>query len=154
MEPFSWIAEFYWLINIVVFHVSLVKCESLKRNNFGLAYANFVKNPYSKLTASHLATVKVSSLGHCTLECINHKQCVSVNFGEDQSQAKQICELIKTDKFNTPEKFTASQDFHHYNIKVSWFRNLLSVITECLYTLISKAMVLFQKGCLSRGPQL
>ena len=115
------IAESYWLINISVFHLTLVNCESYKRNNLGLGYANFVRNQFSKLTASYLATVQVSSLGQCTLECISHKQCVSVNFGENQSQGRHTCELMKTDKFKTPENFTSSQDFHHYNIKVSWF---------------------------------
>lgn len=117
MEPFSWIGKSSMLANIVIFYLSLVNCESFKRDDTGVNYANFVRNPFSKLTKSSLVTVQVSSLGECTLECIKHRECVSVNFG-NQNQGRHSCELINTDKFVNPAKFTVSQDFHHYHIKV------------------------------------
>ena len=110
-------AIFYFLVCVLSFHSSTVYCQSFKRDNSRLSYAKFVRNPFKKLVASSLSTLKVSSLGECTLKCVNHQECLSVNFG-NQNQGKHTCELIDTDRFKQPEIFTASQDFHHYSIKV------------------------------------
>ena len=104
-------------IVLVTTYLSTVNCQRFKRDDSGLNYANFVENPFSKLNESSLATVQVSSLGECTLECIYHRECFSVNFGT-QNRGRHACELINTDKFKKPDMFTVSQDFHHYNIKV------------------------------------
>ena len=118
MEAFSWIGKFSMFAKIITFYLSSVNCESFKRDDSVVSYANFVSNPFSKLISkSFLAIVQVSSLGECTLKCINHRECVSVNFGH-QNQGRHTCELINRDKFIKPHKFTVSQDFHYYHIKV------------------------------------
>lgn len=120
MEPVCFIRTLYMLLSIVGhFHSPSVNCESFKRDKpRRVSYAIFVRNPFTKLNASSLTTVRVSSLGECTLECANSEDCVSVNFG-NEDKGKHTCELFNTDRFKQPEKFISSQAFHHYNIKVS-----------------------------------
>ena len=130
MGPCSWISISYNLVSVLAFYSSTIYCQSFKRDNSRLSYAKFVRTPFKKLVASSLATLKVSSLGECTLECVNHQECLSVNFG-NQDQGKHTCELIDTDRFKQPEIFTASQDFHHYSIKVSRLIYLLHVKRFC-----------------------
>ena len=91
--------------------------QGFKRTNSGVSFAQFVGNPFTRLNASLLETLQVSSLGECTLECINHHECFSVNFG-NRVHGTHTCELIYTDKFNQPNRFGISQEFYHYNIKV------------------------------------
>ena len=117
MELSSYFGTFYFLVNFVAFNLPTANCQSFKRSiNSHVRYAQFVGNPFTKLKASLLATLQVSSLGECTLGCINNQECFSVNFGD--TQGRHICELINTDRFSQPDKFAASQDFYHYNIKV------------------------------------
>ena len=117
METISWIVKFYIFFSVIAVNLSTVNCQSFKRDDSRMSYAKFVRNPNTKLNALSLATVEVSSLGECTLECVNHQFCVSVNFG-DKDHGRHTCELINTDKFREPDKLAASQDFHHVNIKV------------------------------------
>ncbi len=119
MELSVWIASFYILVSIATFNLPIVNCQSFQRSNSRGSFAHFVGNPFTRLTASVLATLQVSSLGECTFECINNHECFSVNFGDQAEEGKHICELINTDRFSQPDKFVISQDFHHYNIKVS-----------------------------------
>ena len=109
--------DMFVTIVLVTTYLSTVNCQRFKRENSGVSYANFVRNPFSKLNESSLATIQVSSLGECALECIDHRECFSVNLG-NQNRGKDACELIKTDKFKKPDMFTVSQKFHHYYIKV------------------------------------
>jgi len=130
-------AIFYFLVCVLSFHSSTVNCQSFKRDNSRLSYAKFVRNPFKKLVASSLSTLKVSSIGECTLECVNHQECLSVNFG-NQDQGKHTCELIDTDRFKQPEIFTASQDFHHYSIKVCCVDNTTQI--HSIYSLHIKKL--------------
>ena len=113
-----WARTFYVFVSITFSYFSTVTCDNsnFKRSS-RTSYAQFVRNPNTKLTASSLATVQVSSLGECTLECVNHQECESVNFGK-KDQEKHTCELINTDRFKVPNKLSFNQNFHHYNIKV------------------------------------
>lgn len=117
MELPSWIGTALILFIITSFNSSRVNCQSYKRSNSGVSFAQFVGNPFTRLNASVLATLQVSSLGECTFECINHHECFSVNFG-NRAHGKHRCELINTDRFNQPDKFAISQGFYHYNVKV------------------------------------
>lgn len=119
MNLIPWVGKFYLLAVFIALMFSTIYCDSFKREKPRESYANFVRNPFKRLVASSLTTVQISSIGECTLKCVNHQECVSVNFG-NQGQGKHTCKLINTDRFKQPDKFTASQNFHHYNIKVSW----------------------------------
>ena len=105
------------LFIIASFKSARVNCQDFKRTNSGVSFAQFVGNPFTRLNASLLATLQVSSLGECTYECINHHDCFSVNFG-NRVHVTHTCELINSDKFNQPDRFAISQEFYHYNIKV------------------------------------
>lgn len=118
MELSYWIGPALIFYIVASFNSSRVNCQNYKRTNSGVSFAQFVGNPFTRLNASLIATLQVSSLGECTLECINHHDCFSVNFG-NQGHGKHTCELVNADKFNQPGKFTISQEFYHYNIKVS-----------------------------------
>jgi len=107
------------LFIITSFNSARVNCQDFKRTNSGVSFAQFVGNPFTRLNASLLATLQVSSLGECTYECINHHDCFSVNFG-NRVHVTHTCELINSDKFNQPDRFAISQEFYHYNIKVGW----------------------------------
>ena len=105
------------LFIIASFNSPRTNSQSFKRTNSGVSFSQFVGNPFTRLNASLLATLKVSSLGECTFECINHHHCFSVNFG-NRGNETHTCELISTDKFSQPDRFAINQEFHHYNIKV------------------------------------
>lgn len=91
--------------------------KNLQRNVW-VSYAMFVNNPQKKLVVSSITTSQVSTISECSLECLNHQECVSVNFGKKDG-TKYACELINTDMFQQPDKLSVSEDFDHYNIKVS-----------------------------------
>ncbi|KAL9952300.1 hypothetical protein ACROYT_G039535 [Oculina patagonica] len=123
MDLSAWIASFYILVSIATFNLPIVNCQSFQRSNSRGSFAHFVGNPFTRLTASVLATLQVSSLGECTFECINNHGCFSVNFGDQAEEGKHTCELINTDRFSQPDNFVISQDFHHYNIKTPCMSN-------------------------------
>ncbi|KAL9952301.1 hypothetical protein ACROYT_G039536 [Oculina patagonica] len=124
MEISSWMGTFYILVSIITFYLPIVvNCQSFKRSNSRGSFANFAGNPFTRLTASVLVSLQVSSLGECTFECINNHECFSVNFGDQAEEGKHTCELINTDRFSQPDKFVISQDFHHYNIKTPCMSN-------------------------------
>ena len=128
MELLSWIRTPLILFIIVSFNSPGANSQSLKRTNSGVSFAQFVGNPFTRLNASLLATLQVSSLGECTFECINHHDCFSVNFG-NRVHGAHTCELINTDKFSQPDRFAVSQEFYHYNIKVG--RNSIFRVNKC-----------------------
>ncbi|XP_073249791.1 uncharacterized protein [Porites lutea] len=82
----------------------------------------FVNNPQKKLVVSSITTSQVSTISECTLECLKHQECVSLNFGK-KNGTKYTCELINTDMFQQPDKLSVSQDFDHYNIKTPCMSN-------------------------------
>lgn len=107
----------------VIFNVYLtahvfVDAQNFRREKQGLSFAKFVKAASVKLDAIKLASLKVSKLGECLLECTDHQECYSVNFGRLLDR-EHTCELLETDKFRQASKLVASGDFDHYYVKVS-----------------------------------
>ena len=97
---------------------SSILAQNFKRENQGVSFAKFIKAPSVKLNAFQLVHLKVSRLGECTFECINNKQCFSVNFGALRD-GQHSCELLKMDMFRKSSSLAASKEFDHYYIKVS-----------------------------------
>lgn len=126
-----WKGTFYILVSVATFNLSIANCQSFRRSNFRGSFVHFVGNPFTKLNASVLTKLQVSSLGECTFECINSPECFSVNFGNQAKEGKYICELMNTDRFTQPGKFSISQDFHHYNIKVGQKGNWKELKRSC-----------------------
>ena len=118
MELLSWIRPPLIVFIIASFNTPRANSQDFsKRTNSGVSFAQFVGNPFTRLNASLLATLKVSNLDECAFECLDHHNCISVNFG-NRVHETHICELINTDKFIQPDRLAISQEFYHYNIKV------------------------------------
>ena len=117
MELLSWIRAPLILFTIATFNSSRANSQDFQRTKSGVSFAQFVGNPFTRLNASLLATLQVSSLDECAFECLSHHNCFSVNFGNGV-HGTHTCEVINTDKFNQPDRFAISQEFCHYNIKV------------------------------------
>ena len=123
MKPVLWIRVLYMIVHGSNFFLSMTEsaCHSKNFNKDSrVSYAQFVRNLQTKLVVSSIKTLQVSTISECTLECINHRECVSVNYGFHNS-ITHTCELINTDMFKHPDSLAYSADFHHYNIKVSCF---------------------------------
>ena len=69
------------IFNVYLTAHAFVDAQNFRREKQGLSFAKFVKAAYVKLDVMKLASLKVSKLGECLLECINHQACYSVNFG-------------------------------------------------------------------------
>ena len=98
---------------------SVISAQNFKREKQGVSFANFLKASCVKLDTVRLADLKVSRLGECTLECLNHEECVSTNFGRTSIDGKHPCELLRMDKFRRSDQLVSSNNFDHYYIKVS-----------------------------------
>ena len=127
MKPVPWIRVLYMIVHSATLFSSVTKsaCHSKTFNKDSrVSYAQFVRNLHTKLVVSSIKTLQVSTISECTLECINHRECVSFNYGFHNS-ITHTCELINTDMFKHPDSLTSSANFHHYNIKVSCFCSLV-----------------------------
>lgn len=128
MEPVPWIRVLYMIVHGPTLFLSVTKstCHSKSFNKDSrVSYAQFVRNLQTKLVVSSIKTLQVSTISECTLECINNRECVSVNYGFHSSIITHTCELINTDMFKNPDSLTYGGDFHHYNIKVRSFCSLV-----------------------------
>lgn len=123
------ITSFYLFMSVLLLPMAYNYSKNLQRNVW-VSYAMFVNNPQKKLVVSSITTSQVSTISECSLECLNHQECVSVNFGKKDG-TKYACELINTDMFQQPDKLSVSEDFDHYNIKVSHLALHLLIINWC-----------------------
>ena len=123
------ITSFYLFMSVLLLPMAYNHSKNLQRNVW-VSYAMFVNNPQKKLVVSSITTSQVSTISECSLECLNHQECVSVNFGKKDG-TKYACELINTDMFQQPDKLSVSEDFDHYNIKVSHLALHLLIINWC-----------------------
>lgn len=127
MKLVPWIRVLYMIVHGPTLFLSVTKSVCYSKNfnkDSRVSYAQFVRNRQTKLVVSSIKTLQVSTTSVCTLECLNHRECVSVNY-EFQNSITHTCELINTDMFKQPDNLIYSGDFHHYNIKVSCFCSLV-----------------------------
>ena len=95
--------------------------KGLKRHaGDGVAYANFAAHKFHYLNITPLLSVSVSEFRECGKLCVDHFSCFSFNGAafRDMESRKMLCELLPSDKYNRSSKFTSSQIFHHFSIKV------------------------------------
>lgn len=102
-----------------LYRCSVIHAQNFKREKQGVSFAMFIKASSVKLDTVRLANLKVSKLGECTFECLNHEECLSANFGRTSIDGKYSCELLRMDKFRRSDELVASNEFDHYYIKVS-----------------------------------
>ena len=98
---------------------SVIRAKNFKREKQGVSFAKFLKASSVKLNTVRLTELNVSKLGECTLQCLNHEECVSTNFGRTSIDGKYSCHLLSMDKFRRSDELVASDDFDHFYIKVS-----------------------------------
>ena len=131
----------YIALIIHVYLFAFAGAQNFKRDDKGVSFASFVKASSVKLNVTTLTSLKVSELEECAFECIDNKECYSVNFGGTLG-GKYSCELLGTDRFRESSKLVDSEEFDHYYIKVSrhFFRflNYFSVFIALTQKVIFK----------------
>ena len=85
----------------------------------GVAYANFAAHSFHYLNTTPLLSVSVNEFAECGKLCVDHFLCFSFNVAVFRDAERKIfCELLPSDKYNESSKFSSSQIFHHFSIKV------------------------------------
>ena len=51
----------------------------------------------------------------CTMRCLQHPSCISVNLA---LEIRLWCELLSSDKYSNPKEFRQNESSHHYHIVV------------------------------------
>ena len=117
---------------IHVYLFAFAGAQNFKRDDEGVSFGNFVKASSVKFNVTTLTSQKVSEFEECTFECIDKKECYSVNFG-DILGGKYSCELLGADRFRESSQLVGNEDFDHYYIKVSkYFFRLLNYFFSSL----------------------
>ena len=112
---------FYFVFTVALLRLPCI--AGLKRSRFqlgDLSYAYFVPHKFQHLQGSLLdSSCEVGDNFECAFVCINKPHCVSFNIALlPNENGKFRCELLNEDMFKSPDNLTASQQFHHYSIKV------------------------------------
>ena len=97
---------------------TLISAQSFRREGqYGVNYANFVKNPLQRLDVAVLIIIRVYKVQECLHRCVSHLECYSVNFAAASLDGTHKCELLNADKFQKPIDLALNETFDHYNIK-------------------------------------
>ena len=99
-------------------------------NNQGLHTGNFVSEDKKRLSVTPIHTSRVKKASECLLNCLNNIKCISFNFEKNEEGGFHLCELLNTDKYNSPESFKDKTEFQHYTPDVSspGFYTILSYV--------------------------
>ena len=90
-----------------------------KTGEGGLAYANFVRDPFHYLNATKVGSSLVDDVDACNFACVGDPSCVSLNVAaQPDVHGHLLCELLATDKYNSSDKFKENPGFHHYSVAV------------------------------------
>ena len=92
--------------------------KPLRRGVSGFIYAMFLPKKYHKLQVASITSDSVEQVQKCCSLCLHHLECFSLNVGANPTNGFYSCELLKENKFETPQKLVPSQHFHHYSIQV------------------------------------
>ena len=88
----------------------------------GLRSANYIQDKFSYLNITPVQERLVEEYIDCALSCLDTLPCFSFNLAAFRIPDKGdelLCELLPSDKYNSPDKFVVSQVFHHFSIWVS-----------------------------------
>lgn len=87
-------------------------------------YISFDLDPFHRLTSHKISSSVVDSMEDCAMKCVMRwERCLSFNLGNSTTN-KHCCELISTDKYNSIDNYSHSDNFHHFFKKVSIERKL------------------------------
>lgn len=86
----------------------------------GMAYAKFKAHRFAFLNVTTIGPDNVVKAGsECGLACVNSLSCLSFNLAVFHGMnGKLLCQLLPTDIYNNSDKFSISEQFHHYSISV------------------------------------
>lgn len=123
------------LLCIAAAFISLrfVVCEEFSHPSKSVIFlsGNFASHKNQKLFGGKLKDAKVESSDECLIECVQTRDCLSVNFNTTgDEQGLFVCEILATNKFENQSNFRPSEGIDHYTIAVSsWimytdYRNL------------------------------
>ncbi|XP_015763133.1 PREDICTED: uncharacterized protein LOC107342174 [Acropora digitifera] len=101
-------------------------CEVINQNVRGFlrddeksfAYANFVMHRFYYLNITPLIGMSVYRSEDCGMSCLEHVSCLSFNVAafRDMKEQKTLCELLPSDKYSKSNRFSPSQQYHHFSI--------------------------------------
>ena len=87
----------------------------------GVSYANFVRNENQRLNTDPLDSLNVQNFSDCGGKCLIHRNCSSVNYGNENGQGVHKCELLAANKFTSPQQLTVDYTYQHFSVAVSQF---------------------------------
>jgi hypothetical protein len=87
--------------------------ETRKVSPDGIVYEGFKGDAFRRITTHLIETNIVNKLGLCALKCLKNHECSSFNFGNPVN-GQHICELLRTDKYNSRSSYVNSTDFHYF----------------------------------------
>ena len=111
-------------------------------------HAEFIEHVHSFLDIPPVVSIKVHDSMTCTLHCLRNEQCYSVNFTIDFDDQGRVCDLLPSDKYNSPNKFQQN----HHSIAVGDYSVFPKLPGNCLVMLVEKIpcssylLILFWRG--------
>lgn len=109
--------ETFFLLLIILIHMfgfSLQVSPDIDPDRLSKS-AKFVADLNHKLQVTPLKTHNVKDLLECTLECLGHDGCLSINIAKNVVGGLKVCQLLSIDKKDSPADLVASDDFHYYD---------------------------------------
>ncbi|XP_020911740.1 uncharacterized protein LOC110249510 [Exaiptasia diaphana] len=103
-----------------------VCCESvniLSKDNLHFKFINFFHKPGLALIDSLVANVNVTDLTSCQIHCVDHKDCLSINFGNKTNHNDFVCELNNSTSLAKPDKVRRRKGFEFYGPADPCFSN-------------------------------
>ncbi|XP_020617323.1 neurogenic locus notch homolog protein 1-like [Orbicella faveolata] len=72
---------------------------------------------FHSLNVPNVGTTMATDEFDCCFKCLRNPSCFSVNLAASQTVRKQPwCELLPSDKYNSPEKYQQNKSSHHISI--------------------------------------
>lgn len=101
-------------------------------------HAELVEHVHSFLDIPAVGSIKVHDSMTCILQCLRNEQCYSLNFAIDFDYQGHLCDLLPSDKYNSPNKFQQDVAFHHHSIAVGDYSVFPKLPGNCLVMLVEK----------------
>lgn len=79
----------------------------------GTVYSGFKGVAFRRISSHLISSKIVPNLSVCAFDCVKQWECLSFNFA-NPSGGGHVCELLRTDKYNSNSTYTQNGDFHHF----------------------------------------
>ena len=121
MKRFKPYLIFVSIVFILCFCVALSEQKIVRDFSKGVSYANFVRHENRRLNTDLLDSLNVQTFSDCGGNCLIHRKCTSVNYGNGNGQGMHKCGLLEANKFTSPQQMTVDYTFQHFSVAVSQF---------------------------------